>query len=562
MSGHVGERSPLRTFGLLSLRRRYRLVAGCGALFLIASLFFIMLRPAKYTSTTQLLVYLKQLQPGPDLVITLGRADLTQVQNEIEIIQSRGMLARVVSALNLADDDEIVRAPTLFQALWERILRGPKWTSEDSSTRMERAVDFLKQHFTVKRVGTSHTIQVSVTTSDPYQSERIANAIARVTSQAHVSAEQEGSRSPLLRERLQGLGPNAYIMTTAGAAGRRDGPRKILIVLAALFAGLAVGSVLALILDFMNRTMRTAAQVEYFGLECIGAIPRLRQWPPIDAGSPVSNGERTDAVEFLPNAMLDQTLRRMMTSIAASRARTIGITSAIAQEGATTVAKYLAQMAALSRKKVLLVEAGQNEAMPLTGNERGQITGASDKRRPRNGVALDEYTGLDVLKIDHASSAHDAAAWRKRCDPDRLGRYDLVVVNLPPLESGPEFRMTAQDLDGILVVIKWGSAEFDRIERAIAESDVAPSEFIGAVLNMVDDRMIGKFGDKLWEAEAALVARRYPFGFAMDVLAARMHDDLLEALEVGDAVFDGACPLLRCLLNDRLDNRSKEEEVM
>jgi hypothetical protein len=33
-----GERSSLRTFGLLSLRRRYRLIAACGALFLLAGL--------------------------------------------------------------------------------------------------------------------------------------------------------------------------------------------------------------------------------------------------------------------------------------------------------------------------------------------------------------------------------------------------------------------------------------------------------------------------------------------------------------------------------------------
>lgn len=94
-----GERSPLRTFGFLSLRRRYRLVAACGALFVLAGLLFIVLRPTKYTSATQLLVYVRQLQPGPDLVISSGRADLTQVQNEIEIIQSRGMLAKVVGAL-------------------------------------------------------------------------------------------------------------------------------------------------------------------------------------------------------------------------------------------------------------------------------------------------------------------------------------------------------------------------------------------------------------------------------------------------------------------------------
>jgi len=201
-----------------------------------------------------------------------------------------------------------------------------------------------------------------------------------------------------------------------------------------------------------------------------------------------------------------------MTAIAASKARTIGITSAVAQEGATTVAKYLAQIAAFSRKKVLLVEAGQSERS-LAGNEPRKIESASDKRPLRSGIVRDESTGLDVLKLDHAGSAHDAAAWRMHCDPDCLGVYDLVVINLPSLELGLEFRVAAQDLDGILLVIKWGSTEFDRLERAIAASGVAPSEFIGAVLNMVDDRMIGKFGDKLWEAEAALVARRYPVEF-------------------------------------------------
>ena len=517
MSGHVGERSPLRTFGLLSLRRRWRLVASCGALFLIAGLLITALKPARYTSATQLLVYVRQLQPGPDLVISSGRADLTQVQNEIEIVGSRGMLAKVVGALNLTNDDEIVPARTLFRALGERIFRGPASTSDDGRTKLERAVEFLEKHVTAKRVGTSHTILVSATTSDPNKSERIANAIGQVALQARVSAEQEGSRSPLLRERLQGLGPNAYVMTAAGAAGRPDGPRKIVVILGALFSGLAVGSALALTLDLMNRTTRTAAQVEYLGLECIGVIPRLRRCPPAGSSWPPASAQvpAADAGELRPNAMLDQTLRRAMTAIAASRARTIGITSAVGQEGATTVAKCLAQMAVLSRKKVLFVEAGQSELTPPVGNERRETANLSDKQPPRDGIVLDESTGLDVLKIDHVGSAHEAAAWRTRCDPDCIGVYDLVVINLPSLELGPEFRMAAKDLDGILLVIKWGSTKFDRIERAIAASGVAPSEFIGAVLNMVDDRMIGKFGDKFWDAEAALVARRDPLEFSI-----------------------------------------------
>jgi len=349
----------------------------------------------------------------------------------------------------------------------------------------------------VKRIGTSHTILVSVRTSDPNKSERIANAIGQVALQARVSTEQEGSRSPLLRERLQGLGPSAYVITTAGAAGRPDGPRKIIVIPGSLLFGLLVGAALALILDLMNRTVRTAAQVEHLGFECIGAIPRLRSGPPIGARQPAYARNPAEAAELRLNAMWDQTLRRTATAIAVSDARTIGVTSALGQEGATTIARGLAQTAALSRKTVLLVEANQSE--------------------PANGIAPNECAGLDVLRIDRTDGAHDATTWRTRCDPDRLGGYDLIVINLPSLESGPEFRMAAKGLDGILLVVKWGSTEFDRIERAIAASGVAPSEFIGAVLNMVDDRMIGTFGDKFWEAEAALVARRAPYEFSIPV---------------------------------------------
>ena len=320
MSDYVGERSPLRTFGLLSLRRRWRLVASCGALFLIAGVLFVVFKPARYTSTTQLLVYVKQLQSGPDLVVTPGPADLTQVQNEIEIIMSRGMLAKVVGALKLTDDDEVVPPPTLLGKLWERIVRGPQATSEDGHPKLERALEFLAKHVTVKRVGTSHTILVSARTSDPNKSERIANAIGQVALQARVSAEHEGGRSSLLRERLQGLGPNAYVITTAGAAGRPDGPRKIIVIPGALLFGLAVGAALALILDLMNRTLRTAAQVEHLGLECIGAIPRLRQSPPIGARLPAYARNPAEAAELRLNGMLDQTIRRAAT-VAASRAR-------------------------------------------------------------------------------------------------------------------------------------------------------------------------------------------------------------------------------------------------
>jgi capsular polysaccharide biosynthesis protein len=458
MSDAIRERSPLTTYGLLSLRRRWRLIVASGISLLILALAFVALRPAQYTSTAQLLVFVRKLSPGPDPVVVAGDADVVQVQNEIEIIRSRGMLTKTAQALNLADDNEIVPTP-LFKA------------PAAPDVRLERAVDYLRKNVALQTVGASHTILVRVTTSDPHESERIANAIADGAVQTRFSAEQQHVRSPLLRERVQGLGPSAYVITTAEPPSYRDGPKKIQILAAAATLGLVFGAALALLLDLLDRTVRTAAQIEHFGLECIGAIPELRsrtQWPPSERTSP--GGGR-------PDAMLDQTIRRTLAAIEAAQARTIGVTTPIGGEGATTVAVHLARMANARGVKALLVQPDWSD-----------------------------------LSLGDGGGADDAV-WSRRVGPDALASHDLVLVDLPPLERGAEFRLAARNIGGLLLVVKWGDTQFDEMERAMAESGVPLSEFIGAVLNMVDERMIGKFGDKLWEAEAGLAAGRRPFEF-------------------------------------------------
>lgn len=514
MADSVGERAQLGTFGLLSLRRRWRLIALCSALASIIALVVAVLKPATYTASTQLLVYVRELQPGPEPVVSPGRADLTQVQNEIEIIRSRGLLTKVARSLNLTADTEFVPVRTLLRSLADWLLRTPQTTSEEGTPELMQAAASLERHVAVTRVGTSHTILVSVKTSDAQKSAMIANAIGRIAMQGRVVADQDNTKSPLLRERLQGLGPNAYVMTEADPPSRPDGPRKAFIVLAAPILGLFVGSALALLLDFMNRTIRTAAQVEHLGMECIGIIPRLRRSGWINSSQPASGNESVEEEEFQPDALLNQTLRRATVAIAASKARIVGVTSAVAQEGATTVARYLAQIAARSGQKVLLVNASRSDRSPsLTTGEALPPAGRADGRlRPLIDLKVDERPGLDVLRVDGLDGA---AAWRMHCDQARLVAYDLVVVGLPHLELGPECQVATQNLDGILLVLKWGNTELERAERAIALSGVAPSEFIGAVLNMVDERTIGQFGDKLWEAEAALAVRRLQSGFSV-----------------------------------------------
>jgi polysaccharide biosynthesis transport protein len=517
MSGNIGERSPLSTYGLSSLRRRWRLIAAFGALLLMLGLAFNALRPERYTSTTQLLVYVREPQPGPDPVVAVSDADLIQVENEVEIIRSPGMLAKAADSLSPVADDKIFPAPTPFRPLSEMPFRAPT-TAQNVDTSLKRVIEYLQKNVKVRQVGASHTILVSVTTSDPYKSSRIANAIGEVAVQARVGDEQQDDRPLALQDRLQGLGPKAYLITTAYPASHPDGPKKVLVLAAALILGLGAGSTLALILDLFNRTVRTAAQVEHFGLECIGAIPNLGSHRPAGQEGPPRKKRPPTKRERRLSAMRDQTVRRTLAAIEASEAHTVGVTSAVAGEGATTIAGYLAQMANICGKKALLVQADWGQLSPRESNSRAASITVDERAVTRDRVAVGDQAGLDILNIPHVDGSPDAAALGKYCGPDALDGYDLVLVDLPPLNHGPEFRLAAQSLGGFLVVIEWGKTEFDEVERAIAESGVPLSLFVGAVLNMMDDRMIGKFGDKFWEAEAILASARRPFEFSTPCL--------------------------------------------
>ena len=72
--------------------------------------------------------------------------------------------------------------------------------------------------------------------------------------------------------------------------------------------------------------------------------------------------------------------------------------------------------------------------------------------------------------------------------------YDLVIVDMPALATGPDVRAAAQSLDGFLLVVKWGATESELIRQALRSAGEARPKFVGAVLNMADDGMMRSYG--------------------------------------------------------------------
>src|SRR6185312_4415161 len=71
-----------------------------------------------------------------------------------------------------------------------------------------------------------------------------------------------------------------------------------------------------------------------------------------------------------------------------------------------------------------------------------------------------------------------------------LNQYDMVIIDLPSLASGPGARAVAQIVDGFLLVVRWGQTESELVQQAIQSAGEAQTKFIGIALNAVDERAL------------------------------------------------------------------------
>jgi Mrp family chromosome partitioning ATPase len=388
---------------------------------------------------------------------------------------------------------------------------------EDSATQA-RILEHLEEKVAVARVGTSHIISLKVTAAEPQKAALIANEIAQSASQIRTNTDSGSpTRATLVRERLQGLGPSALVISVADPPSYPDGPRQIVILLTALVAGLGLGTMLALFLDFRDRTIRTSTQVQNFlGLECLGSIPLLRRRSRRDKLP--THGPSASPSDFgpwpgePPDPALCRALNRASVVIFSIFAlRTIGVTSAMPADGATTVAAALAHLLARSGKRVLLVD-GVRSKLSLaraTGTPLAQPAEGPPAELAVLGARFlsDTRTGVDILSIgEPASIAMDAAWWNRMHEilREAANCYDRIIVDLPALTSGPDVQIAAPMLDGLLLVLKWGGSQMEQIRRALDLLGSSRGKFVGVVLNKADNRLIGRYGDKLAAAEMAL----------------------------------------------------------
>jgi succinoglycan biosynthesis transport protein ExoP len=290
----------------------------------------------------------------------------------------------------------------------------------------------------------------------------------------------------------------ARLITKATRMFSPSKPPKLLVSAIGLAGGLCLGVGFAMLREYRDRAIRTSDQVRSLGLDFLGIIPRVE--PDRSAGQ---DSEFLRVAVASPLCKFADTLRAVKVALdldpGPGQSHVIGMVSAAAGEGKSTISANLAMLLGAMGAPTLLVDAD----LRLAGLTKaiGADTGRS---------LVDIVTGDEPLSA-LVSRLPDRNVWFVPCSPAArtanssqvLGsagmrdflksaaeRFQYIVLDIPPLGALVDAKAVAAYVHSFLFVIEWGKTSRTLVHDALAHNEAVHEKCVGAVLNKADPGLI------------------------------------------------------------------------
>jgi succinoglycan biosynthesis transport protein ExoP len=268
-------------------------------------------------------------------------------------------------------------------------------------------------------------------------------------------------------------------------------PNKRLIVAVALFMGLLVGAMLALLVDVLDNTLKTSLDVESRLKEpVLTVLPLLTAK---DSDRKVS----TSMVLSAPNSIYAEAVRTARTGVLLSfvdvPSRVLLITSSVPGEGKTTFASNLA-LAHAATKKTLLIDADMRRAsisksfgLDLAAPGLSELVAGSapsvECLQHIEGSNLMVLTSGAIppnpLELLHSERFADTL--------DTLAReFEVVIIDSPPVELVSDALVIAANVTGVIFVTKAHSTPTPLVKKGLRRLKRANGRIVGIALNALD----------------------------------------------------------------------------
>ncbi|UZK65047.1 GumC family protein [Sphingomonas sp. M1-B02] len=284
---------------------------------------------------------------------------------------------------------------------------------------------------------------------------------------------------------------NVAIVDLAGLPFRPSSPRLLLNLLLALLAGLAIGTVVAFLLDQSDESLADPGEAErLIGVPLLGSVPRVEGIEPSEA--------LLDRKSVLVDAYLAvQTSLQFSTEDGVPAS--LAVTSTRPGEGKSTTALALATLLARSGRKVVLVDGDMRSPsvhhLIGTGHERGlsnYLSGNATAAELLISVPKFGFSAITAGPIPPNAAELLTGTRLAKLIEELRKSFDHVVIDAPPVMGLADVPLIAGNVDGVIYAIESHGIRLTLVRTALQRLSGSASRILGAVVTKFEPKRANK----------------------------------------------------------------------
>ena len=366
----------------------------------------------------------------------------------------------------------------------------------------------LRGMVTAQAVNDTEVFEVVVTSPDPVEAEKIANAIGYI-----------------LPNRIKDIvdGTSAKLVEAAVVATSPSSPSYTKNTMIGCLLGLVLTAALIILRELLDITIRTEEDVS---LSCshpvLAAVPNMEansksrryysynKYGKIKSANDKIKAKDDDRVELVGggiNFAAAEAYKLLRTKLQFSfvdegGCRIVGVCSAMSGEGKSLSAINLAYTTSQTGKRVLLIECDMRrpslaeklpvQKMPgLSDFLTGQING--EKLIQRCGIKGDEYAFHVISSGRMPPNPMEllGSAKMEKVLVQLRESYDYIILDLPPVGEVGDALVAAKLTDGMLIVVRQDCCDRIALNKAVRQLELVDAKILGVVFKCTVDSKDG-----------------------------------------------------------------------